>query len=293
MLPLHGHNSPISALEFSADSQHLLSASKDGILCLWDGMQLCWQVATSDGNASALAFSKMNSLFHGGSNRHVYERNLNDGNLIQQIPINSAQGGITSLRWLYSGAILAIGMGERGKPSLGGIYFVTMTPKQVAPPLIRDYFGVTTLADHGASRLIAWANANREVIVRDLSKVDSVSIHPKYNVTSLAIAPDGLHIAVAADWSVKIFDFINKSARHVLDGHKGIVQTVAYTPDGQQVISGSSDRTIRIWHATGGKELLTMEFPLARITRIAIAPDGLRAAVGDETGAILLWDLDS
>ena len=41
----------------------------------------------------------------------------------------------------------------------------------------------------------------------------------------------------------------------VLRGHTGPVWTVAFSADGKQVASGSSDRTIKIWEANAGQVL--------------------------------------
>ena len=41
----------------------------------------------------------------------------------------------------------------------------------------------------------------------------------------------------------------------VLTGHSNSVNSVAYSPDGKHIVSGSGDRTVRIWDAATGKEV--------------------------------------
>ena len=38
-----------------------------------------------------------------------------------------------------------------------------------------------------------------------------------------------------------------------LNGHSDIVRSVAFSSDGKKIVSGSSDKTIRVWDADTGK----------------------------------------
>ena len=40
----------------------------------------------------------------------------------------------------------------------------------------------------------------------------------------------------------------------ILEGHTKIVSSVAFSPDGKFIASGSDDKTIRIWSLANGKE---------------------------------------
>ena len=43
-----------------------------------------------------------------------------------------------------------------------------------------------------------------------------------------------------------------------LTGHSKTVASVAYSPDGKHIISGSFDRTVKVWNAATGKEVRTV-----------------------------------
>ena len=40
-----------------------------------------------------------------------------------------------------------------------------------------------------------------------------------------------------------------------LTGHSGEVNSVAYSPDGKHIVSGSDDNTVRVWDSQTGKEV--------------------------------------
>ena len=43
-----------------------------------------------------------------------------------------------------------------------------------------------------------------------------------------------------------------------LEGHIDFVNSVAFSPDGQRIASGSNDETIKIWDAASGLEVMTL-----------------------------------
>src|SRR5258706_3951400 len=79
--------------------------------------------------------------------------------------------------------------------------------------------------------------------------------------------------------------------RHSSELHTHSVWSVAYSPDGRHIISGSSDRTIRIWDAKTGTPVGD---PLKGHTRsvlsVAYSPDGRHIISGSADHNIRIWD---
>jgi WD40 repeat protein len=72
-------------------------------------------------------------------------------------------------------------------------------------------------------------------------------------------------------------------------GHLGAVTSVAFSPDGRWVLSGSSDKTIKIWDASTGREVRTLTGHSQGVTSVAFSPDGKWVLSGSDDGTVRLW----
>jgi WD40 repeat protein len=75
-----------------------------------------------------------------------------------------------------------------------------------------------------------------------------------------------------------------------MEGHTYSVSSVCYSPDGTRIVSGSDDKTVRVWDAISGSELLKMEGHTDSVYSVCYSPDGTRIVSGSRDNTVRVWD---
>ena len=75
------------------------------------------------------------------------------------------------------------------------------------------------------------------------------------------------------------------------EAHQDWVLSVAISPDGRLLASGSYDRTIKLWSLPDGALLKTLNGLSPMYPSLAISPDGRLLAWGNTSSAVVLWSL--
>ena len=66
-----------------------------------------------------------------------------------------------------------------------------------------------------------------------------------------------------------------------------------FSPDGEWVATASSDHTAKVWDASTGKEVVTINQYTASVTCVAFSLNELQFATASQDGTIKLWDFQS
>jgi WD40 repeat protein len=78
--------------------------------------------------------------------------------------------------------------------------------------------------------------------------------------------------------------------RNRLEGHKGTVNSVSFSPDGRVLASDSADGTIKLWNSTTGKIINTLDKNKIGINSFSFIKDGLLTSDSTD-GTIKLWNV--
>src|SRR5260370_29679915 len=79
--------------------------------------------------------------------------------------------------------------------------------------------------------------------------------------------------------------------RATLKGHTDTVESLAISPDGKTLASGSADNSVKLWDVATGQNTTTLKEEAPYLWRsVAFSPDGKTLASGGFFNKIILWD---
>jgi len=128
------------------------------------------------------------------------------------------------------------------------------------------------------------------VTVQCIRTIDAHRNH----LLACAASPQDSVIASASlgNNAVKLWNSDSGTFLQELRGHVGSVYSCAFTPDGLNIISGSGDFTVKLWHVHSAKCLKTFQAEYYVSTCTATS-DGLGIIAGSIDGTLRLWDIES
>ena len=106
-----------------------------------------------------------------------------------------------------------------------------------------------------------------------------------------AYSPAGEIIATARGIGVVLWDAETGERLRILSAPGHLVVSVAFSPDGAKVLTGSKDTTAKLWDAETGAEIRTFSGHTYQVSSVAFSPDGTKVLTGSYLdGAARLWD---
>ena len=68
---------------------------------------------------------------------------------------------------------------------------------------------------------------------------------------------------------------------------------MAFSPDGKRIVTGSEDKTVKVWDAETGQEVLALKGHTDDVSSVAFSPDGKRIVTGSEDRTVKVWDAET
>ncbi|KAG9067040.1 hypothetical protein KI688_012952 [Linnemannia hyalina] len=109
-------------------------------------------------------------------------------------------------------------------------------------------------------------------------------------VSSCAFSPDGKLLAAGLEnGNISIYDTATWTMIQVFQGHEDCVTSLAYSPNSQQLLSGSRDNTARLWNSlTGSTDFILGHSGM--VMAVAFSPTGQQVATANTDKSVRLWD---
>ncbi len=117
----------------------------------------------------------------------------------------------------------------------------------------------------------------------------------KGSIQEIKLSPDRTRLAVASSIGIWLYDAPTGEVLDLLTGHTGKVWSVSFSPDGQTLASGSSDRTVRLWDVNTGEHLHTLTANIGNNYSISFSPESQTLASGNlgDADVVRLWDVNT
>lgn len=218
--------------------------------------------------------------------RPITNTNADDLELIQTF----GRGQVNSVAYAPNGEWIAVA-------STAGTWLYDARELDTArrPALLNSRANVLSVAFNRDSQQLA-VGTEQALQIWNLSDLSlQTSVQARTGVNDVAFHPDGTYLAFTGGESsnrhIRILNTTTFAIVHELEGHNNSALSLAYTPDGNTLVSGSADRTIIVWDAETGDNLTTLEGHTNDVADLAFSPDGrlLISVSNDDT--IRLWQV--
>jgi WD40 repeat protein len=122
--------------------------------------------------------------------------------------------------------------------------------------------------------------------------------HTRY-ISSAVFSSDGKFVLTGSgDKTARTWDVVTGHEIKLIEGHNSSINSVAYSPKGDTILTGSGDmrstaglseKTVRLWDATTGKEIMRFAGYTRLINTASFSPNSKLIITGGANRAALLW----
>lgn len=208
---------------------------------------------------------------------------------------------VNAVEWAPDGELFVHGNAD------GTVLLRSRFTTAVVRSLVGHALSVNDVAFSPDGLTIATASDDSTGIVFDVETGDQIATLNGHDfaVTSVDISPTNPNLVLTGSvdvtarlWNAQTGGELVRfepvfSGEDLVSGHANSITAVGFSPDGEQFVTGSDDRTVKLWSTAGGTEIRTFSGHTDRVTSVAFSPDGTRLISGSLDGTARIWDVET
>jgi WD40 repeat protein/predicted Ser/Thr protein kinase len=289
---LEGHNRSVQTLAFSPGGELLASGSDDTTIKIWDVATgaLLRTLLWHDESVRAVAFAPDGTLGSGSTDNTLRLWDAQTGDLLRTL---EHEASVFSVAFAPNGRTV-VGAGGQSKMSLWdartGELRQELTEQGGAVWSVAFSRDGATLVSGGDSKSIKlWKfEAAPADAASESSPMSSAQTASPDEASAVVVPPPVVHSNIfdAASDGVEV----SLEAAWEIEGHAEYINSVAFSPDGATLASGSDDRLVKLWDARTGELRETLIGHRALVRSCVFSPDGAMLASKAQDAKLRLWD---
>ena len=292
---LNTRSMAIRFIAYSDDGKRLASVGwEDRTIRIWDvetGQRLQTITALPEHIYSVAYSPDSQFLVGGGSDSNIYLWDVGTGEHLKTLTGHTS--GVDSVTYSRDGTILVSGSWDNT------IRFWNASTGELLKTLTGHTDGVNAVmyAPDGRT-LVSMSYYDGTIRFWDAETakpLKTITGHTGSFGRSVAFSPDGQMLAHSGtgDNTIPIRDVQNGQLLRTITEHTDTVLSVAYSPDGRNLVSADWDGHIRIWDVATGALLKTIEGHKKGVPSLFYSSDGTTLISGSWDNTIRIWDVDT
>ena len=279
---LEGHTDWVNSVAFNPNGGTLVSGGSDGTVQVWNAATGSRQrtLEAHAGIVEHVVYSPDGTMLASMSPEEIRLWNTTTWQRIATFP--ESANNLTGVAFCLDGRALAIGNEENVRIWDFATGNIKMTiPRSCTSLAFGDGSRILAIADRGTMYLWNLAPSKWELTPSSNGGDVTTPEVPVINQPTDTVVTPPTDPVVTTPPLVAVGDLELS--------HGGDVRCVAYSPSGVVLASGSTDNTIRLWRASTGEHLNTLDKHTGDVNTIAFSPNDAYIASGGDGGKLRLW----